>query len=100
MTDSTLIPTPIDCALPRRRSDFDTFAEAIDYAARSEKGMNFHDMRGQLEHVYPYRQMREDALQMARRLVAAGVTKEDRVALIAETVPDFTAMFCACVVQA
>ena len=97
MTDKTLKPTPIDCPLPRRRSDFATFADAIDYAARSEKGMNFHDMRGTLERVYTYREMREDALMMARRLTAAGIGKEDRVALIAETVPDFTALFCACV---
>ncbi|MFW5633981.1 MAG: fatty acyl-AMP ligase [Erythrobacter sp.] len=97
MTDAVLKPTPNDCDLPRRRADFATFSEAIDYAARSEKGLNFHDMRGVLARVYPYREMREDALVMARRLVAAGIGKEDRVALIAETGPDFAALFCACV---
>ena len=34
---------------------------------------------------------------MARRLIAAGIGKEDRVALIAETGADFAALFCACV---
>lgn len=97
MTDAALKPTPNDCDLPRRHADFATFAEAIDYAARSEKGLNFHDMRGQLERVYPYRELREDALVMARRLVAAGIGRADRVALIAETGPDFAALFCACV---
>ena len=97
MTDAALTPTPNDCDLPRRRADFATFSEAIDYAAKSEKGLNFHDMRGVLERVYPYREMREDALVMARRLVAAGIEKADRVALIAETGPDFAALFCACV---
>ncbi|RXZ64206.1 fatty acyl-AMP ligase [Pelagerythrobacter rhizovicinus] len=97
MTDFNLIPTPNDCALPRRRSDFATFNEAVDYAARSEKGLNFHDMRGTLERAYPYGEMREDALAMARRLVAAGIGKEDRVALVAETGPEFAALFCACV---
>ncbi|MEQ8411591.1 MAG: fatty acyl-AMP ligase [Erythrobacter sp.] len=97
MTDAVLKPTPNDCDLPRRRADFATFAEAIDYAAKSAKGLNFHDMRGQLERVYPYSEMREDALVMARRLVAAGIGKADRVALIAETGPDFAALFCACV---
>ena len=96
MTDSKMLPTPNDCALPRRRSDFATFNEAIDYAARSEKGLNFHDMRGTLERAYSYREMREDALAMARRLVAAGIAKEDRVALVAETGPEFAALFCAC----
>ncbi len=96
MTDTTLTPTPNDCPLPRRRADFATFVEAIDYAARSEKGLNFHDMRGTLSLPYPYRTMREDALAMARRLVAAGIGREDRVALIAETGPEFAALFCAC----
>ena len=97
MTDSTLIPTPNDCPLPRRRSDFATFNQAIDYAAQSLKGLNFHDARGTLERVYPYSELRLDALAAARRLVAAGVGKEDRVALVAETVPDFMALFCGCV---
>ncbi len=97
MTDAALMPTPNDCALPRRRADFATFNEAIDYAACSEKGLNFHDPRGILTRAYPFREMREDALVMAHRLVAAGIGKEDRVALIAETGPEFAALFCACV---
>ncbi|MEM7689857.1 MAG: fatty acyl-AMP ligase [Pseudomonadota bacterium] len=97
MTDAALTPTPNDCDLPRIRAQFSTFNEAIDYAAKSQKGLNFHDMRGQLERVYPYREMREDALMMARRMIAMGIKKEDRVALIAETGPDFAALFCACV---
>ncbi|MEO9462426.1 MAG: fatty acyl-AMP ligase [Marinomonas sp.] len=97
MTDAVLTPTPNDCDLPRIRAQFDTFNDAIDYAARSEKGLNFHDMRGQLERVYPFSEMRDDALVMARQLVAAGIGKEDRIALIAETGPEFAALFCACV---
>ena len=97
MTDAVLTPTPNDCDLPRIRAQFATFNEAIDYAARSKKGLNFHDMRGELSRVYPYSAMREDALAMARRMVAAGIGKEDRVALIAETGPDFAALFCACI---
>ncbi|MEP3758845.1 MAG: hypothetical protein ABJM62_04615, partial [Marinomonas sp.] len=77
MTDAVLTPTPNDCDLPRIRAQFDTFNDAIDYAARSEKGLNFHDMRGQLERVYPFSEMRDDALVMARQLVAAGIGKED-----------------------
>lgn len=97
MTDAALTPTPNDCDLPRIRAQFATFNDAIDYAARSKKGLNFHDMRGELARVYPYSEMREDALAMARRLVAFGIGREDRVALIAETGPDFAALFCACV---
>ena len=94
---SELIPTPNDCPLPRRCADFATFNEALDYAALSQKGLNFHDARGQLERVYPYRELREDALAMANRLIAAGVGKGDRVALVAETGPDFAALFCGAV---
>ncbi len=97
MTDAALTPTPNDCDLPRIRAEFATFNDAIDYAALSKKGLNFHDMRGQLSRVYPFSEMREDALVMARRLIAAGIGKEDRVALIAETGPDFAALFCACI---
>ena len=97
MTDAVLTPTPNDCELPRRRSDFATFNEAIDYAARSEKGLNFHDMRGALERAYPYSQMREDALALAYKMVASGIGKEDRVALVAETSAEFAALFCACI---
>ena len=97
MTDAVLTPTPNDCDLPRRRSDFATFNDAIDYAARSAKGLNFHDMRGALEKVYPYSEMREDALSLAYKMVAAGIGKEDRVALVAETSAEFAALFCACI---
>ena len=97
MTDAALTPTPNDCDLPRVRAEFATFNDAIDYAARSAKGLNFHDMRGQLERVYPFSEMREDALVMARRLIGCGIKPTDRVALIAETGPDFAALFCACI---
>ncbi|MBA4765256.1 fatty acyl-AMP ligase [Qipengyuania huizhouensis] len=97
MTDAVLTPTPNDCDLPRRRSDFATFNDAINYAARSAKGLNFHDMRGALEKVYPYSEMREDALSLAYKMVAAGIGKEDRVALVAETSAEFAALFCACI---
>ncbi|MBX7497049.1 fatty acyl-AMP ligase [Qipengyuania sp. 6B39] len=97
MTDAALTPTPNDCDLPRRFSDFATFTEAVDYAARSAKGLNFHDMRGTLVRAYTYAQMREDALKVARQLTAAGIAKNDRVALIAETCAEFAALFCGCV---
>ncbi|MDH7971415.1 fatty acyl-AMP ligase [Sphingomonas sp. AR_OL41] len=88
-----LLPTPTEDALPRRLADFATLGEALDYAAQGERGLNFHDPRGALARPYPYRELREDALAMARRLIAAGVKPEDRIALIAETSPDFAALF-------
>jgi fatty-acyl-CoA synthase len=93
----SLVPTPNEDSLPRRLADFATFGEALDYAARGKRGFNFHDPRGNLAKVYPFTQLREDALRCAYQLIAAGVGKGDRVALIAETCPDFAALFCGAV---
>jgi fatty-acyl-CoA synthase len=97
MTDNAIQPTPNRCALPRRFSDFATFGEALDYAAQSAKGMNFHDPRGNLTRAYPYSELREDALAMARRLIARGVRPGERIALVAETGPEFAALFCGAI---
>jgi fatty-acyl-CoA synthase len=94
---SALASTPTQDSLPRRFSDFATLGAALDYAALGKRGLNFHDMRGQLAQPYPYSEMREDALQMAYRLISHGVRKDDRIALVAETGPDFAALFFGCV---
>jgi fatty-acyl-CoA synthase len=92
-----LVPTPNDDALPRRYSDFATFCDALDYAAQGTLGFNFHDARGTLARVYPYSELRSDALLAARRMAANGVAAGDRVALIAETGADFAALFCGAI---
>jgi fatty-acyl-CoA synthase len=92
-----LEPTPTEDVLPRRFSDFSTLGEALDYAASGHRGLNFHDPRGTLAKPYPYRELRDDALAMAYRLIAHGVKPEDRIALIAETGPEFAALFFGCV---
>ncbi len=92
-----LIPTPNCDDLPRRYADFATFGEALDYAARSKRGLNFHDPRGTLVRPYPYSELRNDALDMARRFIARGYKPGDRVALIAETGPYFAALFCGAI---
>ena len=86
-------PTPSDCPCPRRFADFETLGDALDYAASGERGLNFHDARGTLVRPYPYSQLRHDALAVARRLIAHGVEPGDRLAMIAETVPEFAALF-------
>ena len=77
-----LSPTPNDDELPRRRSDFATFADALDYAAQGRKGLNFHDGRAVLQRVYRFSELREDALAAARRMIARGIAPGDRVALV------------------
>jgi fatty-acyl-CoA synthase len=91
------MPTPTLDSHPRRLSEFGTLAEALDYAALGSRGLNFHDMRGSLARSYPFSEMRNDALDMAYRLISHGVKPEDRIALVAETGPDFAALFFGCV---
>src|SRR5690242_4006400 len=88
-----MAPTPTEDSLPRRFSDFATLGEALDYAARGMRGLNFHDPRGTLSHAYRFAELRDDALAAAYRLIAAGVAPGDRVALVAETSPEFAALF-------
>lgn len=91
--EPALVPTALEDALPRRFADFDTLGEALDYAARGVRGLNFHDARGQLARPYPFSELRTDALDQARRLIAAGIKPQDRIALIAETGPEFASLF-------
>ncbi len=92
-----LASTPTLDDLPRRLSDFEILGAALDYAATGKRGLNFHDMRGKLSRPYPYAEMQKDAMDVAYRLISHGVKKEDRIALIAETGPDFAALFFGCV---
>jgi len=94
--DTTLSPpgyTPTLDRLKRRIADFATLGEALDYAAKGNRGMNFHDARGTLLRSYPYSELRQDALAHANRFLAMGLNKGDRLALIAETGPEFAACF-------
>ncbi|MEO5867073.1 MAG: fatty acyl-AMP ligase [Sphingomonas sp.] len=88
-----LIATPTDDDLTRRFADFATLGEALDYAARGARGLNFHDARGTLVRAYTFAALRDDALACARRLIAAGISRDDRVALVAETGAEFAALF-------
>lgn len=87
------VATPTEDALQRRFADFETLGTALDYAAGGERGLNFHDARGTLTRPYPFAELRDDALAMARRLIAAGIGPQDRIAIVAETSPDFAALF-------
>ena len=85
--------TPTLDTHPRRVADFTNLQDALDYAAGGQRGMNFHDARGTLVRAYPYAELRRDALLAARRFIALGLVKGDRLALVAETGPEFAACF-------
>jgi fatty-acyl-CoA synthase len=89
-------PTPTRHSLPLRGGDFSTLAEALDYAAKGETGCNFYTGRGHLGAVLPYAELRDRARSLARRLNSLGLERGSRVALVAETDPDFLRFFYAC----
>jgi fatty-acyl-CoA synthase len=88
--------TPTENNVPMRHSDFSSLSEALDYAARGETGCNFYDGKGQLEAVLPYAVLRDEAIDIARRMVGLNLERGSRVALVAETYPDFLRYFYAC----
>lgn len=86
--------TPTASGIALRSADFPTLAAALDYAAGGDSGFNFYDGRGSLVATLPYRDLRTQALAMARRLAPLG--RGQRLALVAHTHPDFAVMFYAC----
>ena len=85
-------PTPVNKKLPVKCEGFANLADALDYAAKGDSGFNFYDHRGQLEAALSYRELRDEARILARRLLGLGLKRGDRVGIIAETDP----MFCSC----
>lgn len=83
----------LDAGLPRRFADFDTLDEALDYAASGVRGLNFYSARGALEKSVTYAELRDLAVDIARRLITLGMQPGDRLALIADTTPEFIAAF-------
>ncbi len=88
--------TPTDSRVPLRKADFRTLTEALDYAAQGLSGFNFYTGRGQLQAVLPYAQLRLRALDLATRLNRFALPRGARVALLAETRPEFPCLFFAC----
>jgi len=92
-----LLPTPTTSELASYRpADFATLPEALDYAAQGATGINIYSGKGVLTEALTYRQLREQSLVLARKLISCGLQKGDRVALIAESDGDFARAFFAC----
>jgi fatty-acyl-CoA synthase len=90
-------PTPsLHPGFATRHADFSVIAEALDFAARGPTGINFYSGKGILTEVLPYRVLREQAVDLARRMIAAGLEPGDRVGLVAESDGDFVRAFFAC----
>lgn len=90
----TATPTSPDRSV--RLANFATLTEALDFAALGETGVNLYSLRGELLCALPYATLRDEARALAARMLAAGLTKGDRVGLAAETDADFVRSFFAC----
>lgn len=82
--------------VPQNLADFSSLSEALDYAAAGVTGCNFYDAKGQLSTVLPYSELREQAQSAARRLLSLDLKRGDRIAVVADTHPDFIILFFAC----
>jgi fatty-acyl-CoA synthase len=89
-------PTPNDNTLAIKNRGFSTLTELLEYAALGSTGFNFYDGRGELSCVLSYRQLRDEAKVLARRLLSLGCERGTRVGIIAETDPVFQRFFFAC----
>jgi len=88
--------TPTSSGLSPCNGDFPTLLEALDYAAQGDTGLDFYSVRGELTAALSYGVLRDEALGLARRLLGCGLAPAERVAIIAETHPDFVRAFFAC----
>ncbi len=89
-------PTPTYNSQVQRLADFDTLTAALEYAASGTTGYNFYDARGNLRSTLSYKILREKARVSARRLLGLGLTSGDRIAIVADTTPEFVELFFAC----
>ncbi len=96
MSPNQMEATPTRHPLPFRPGDFATLTEALDYAALGDTGANFYTGRGAIYASLPYAELRLQAQQLARKLLGLGLARGDRVALVAETDPEFIRFFFAC----
>lgn len=95
LSEPLAVPTPTQSGIARR-FQFTSLAEALDYAATGKSGMNFYSDRLELKHAVSYAEIRERALHLAAVLRHNGLQRGARVALVAETDPDFVIAFAAC----
>ena len=91
-----LEPTATENTVEFRAGDFSTLCEALDYAAMGQTGCNFYGSRGELCAVLSYRDLREQAVSLARKFLSLRLERGSRVAIIAETDPNFHRTFFAC----
>lgn len=89
-------PSPTDGNPHRRVVEFTTLVGALESAAATGEGLNFYSGRGDLQDTLSYRQLRDEAMLGAQRLLATGLVRGQTVGLVAATDGDFVKTFFAC----
>lgn len=90
------LTVPEETGFCNRAADFGTLAEALDHAALASTGMKFYNARGKLEHELSYASLRERSWRLATSLMAEGLSRGDRIGIVADMEPDFICAFFAC----
>ncbi len=96
MGEVELKEIPRDPGQPRILGDFDTLHEGLDYAAQGSAGLNFYAPRGGLEDTLTYGELQTRAKVVGRCLIKAGLSRGERVGVIAETKAAFIGVFFGC----
>ena len=75
--------------LAQRRAGFASVPEMLDYAAQGQTGISFYSARGELLSALAWRDVRERAHVIARKLIGAGFAVGERLLITADTWPGF-----------
>ena len=75
--------------LALRRAGFQSVPEMLDYAAQGETGVTFYSARGEQLSALPWKEMRDRAHVVARKLIGAGFSRGERLLITADTWPGF-----------
>ncbi|HKV14486.1 MAG TPA: fatty acyl-AMP ligase, partial [Reyranella sp.] len=84
----TSIPTR-NRQLALRPAAFRSLPEMLDYAAQGETGVTFYNARGEQLSALSWREVRERAHVVARKLIGAGFARGERLLITADTWPGF-----------
>jgi fatty-acyl-CoA synthase len=75
--------------LALRRAGFQSVPEMLDYAAQGETGVTFYSARGEQLSALPWKEVRDRAHVVARKLIGAGFARGERLLITADTWPGF-----------
>ncbi len=78
-----------NASLALRRAHFATAPEMLDYAAQGQTGVSFYNAKGEQLSVLAWREVRERAHVVARKLIGAGFAVGERLLITADTWPGF-----------